>query len=82
MQKRRALASKKIYINEDLTYTRHKLMFYLKSLPEIEATGSSNGAIMAKVGEKWFRIESPEDVLQTQLDIDWIEIAKIYEETM
>lgn len=63
---------RKVYINEDLTTTRFKLLQYVKKLDNVKSTSSRDGKIIGtfKSGKK-FSIENPDDLFNlgvTELD--------------
>lgn len=62
-------AKGKIYINEDLTTLRAKLLSYAKSLDNVKRVSSSNGRIHCNtVDDKHIVLDSPDDLFKLGVD--------------
>ena len=61
--------SGKVYINDDLTPLRSKMMGYAKSLPNVKRVNSNNGKIYCNTDDnKLVILESPDDMYHLGLD--------------
>ena len=84
MNNKHKIKGTEIFINEDLTYLRNKLLTYVKKkVPNVspKSVHSVNGKIACKFStdsdNKWHHFESPKDLLKSEFGPDSVDYEEL-----